>query len=170
MSYVPPILAWAMLTVASAGMLQQRVCDFAEQYNPAGWEIPGVTDSKVVRSEGPSSVAGVGGVFADALDLREKRASLLVLYCDPKHPGRLVMRDQPVNVRSVTRFRRNQRVFAYRVVADRVEVAGGEWREVGESETLIYYDVDGSGKFKLRRWATLLTLDVPDWTGLAINH
>jgi hypothetical protein len=158
------------MAVAPAGAAAQRSCSFAEEYNPAGWDIPGLADSKVVRSEGPSSVAGVSGVFADALDLREKRASLLVLYCDPKHPGRLVMRDQPVNVRSITRFRRNQRVFAYRVVADRVEVAGGEWREVGQSETLIYYDVDGSGTFKLRSWATLFTLEVPDWVKSEAGH
>lgn len=151
------------VAIAATDSSQQHTCSFTEEFKPLGWEVPGLTKSKLVRAGEPSLVEGVSDVYADALDPGEARAMLFVLSCDPKHAGRVVVRDQPINVHSITRFRRGQRVFAYRVVADRAEVEGGKWIPVGESEMLVYCDVDGSGKLKLRRWATLFKLEIPEW-------
>jgi hypothetical protein len=149
--------------IASADQSPKQACTFTEEFNPSGWEIPGLADSKVVQAGAQFDADGVGDLHGDTLDPREVRASLLVLLCDSKHAGRLEVRNQPVNVHAIFRFRRSQRVFAYRVIADRAEIEDGEWIPVGESEMLVYYDVDGSGKFKLRRGATLFKLEVPEW-------
>jgi hypothetical protein len=149
--------------IAPAAQAQPRQCSFAEVFNPVGWEIPGLSGSKIVRSDIRYETNAPGDVFMDTLDPDGARAVLLLLMCDSNHVGRLEAREQPIAIKTLIRFRWGQRVFGYKVVADWADVQSGKWVPVGMTEILVYYDVDGSGKFKVRRGAELFKLEVPEW-------
>jgi hypothetical protein len=91
---------------------------------------------------------------------------LVVLQCSPASPGRIDFRLRLVKVLELWRCDFQGRVFAYGARYEPQGVQGGKPYRTLESISVLFCDVDGSGKFVSMRYPSGLlfkTLEVPDW-------
>lgn len=84
------------------------------------------------------------------------------------HPGRIEIENRPIKILDLWSFDIGGQVFAYRVSFAREAIQNGVRTELGASSTVFFYDLDGSGKFALMRWAgvgvaSYLPSPVPEW-------
>jgi hypothetical protein len=136
-------------------------CGFIELLNRDGWAIPGLANSTTKISGAKVKEEGLpSDVTVDVLEPSNPDSSVTDVLCFADQPARLEVRNQSVRVMELWRFKRNGRVFAYRVNAGLT--AGGVG--LGSAEVLLFYDPDGSGKFTVQRGiAGARALFVPAW-------
>jgi len=140
----------------------QPVCDIREAYMESGWTIPGLPEATVESRH----LTGQGdAILVETLRPRESAASVTIVSCVPLKPGRIEIRDQAVNVLELRRYSVLGHVFAYGVDAEHASVEGERRVALGATEVLMYYDLDGSGRFRLREYGSKIPykLRIPDW-------
>ncbi len=157
----------AVLVAALAGAANgESGCAIRELFKEGGWDIPGLPGATV---QGRSAAGQNGELLVEALTPGSPAASVMMVTCAPGDPERILIRDQAVNVQKLQRVSMQGRTFAYRVAAEDVGVDRGARVALGSSEILMYYDLDGSGLFKLREYASSVPYKfrVPDWVKAA---
>jgi hypothetical protein len=142
--------------------LRTNGCGFIELLNRSGWAIPAVANATTKISGAKVKQEGLpDDVTVDVLEPRNPDGFITLVRCFPDQPGRLEVRNQPVRVKEIWRFKRNGRIFAYKVNA---ELTAENGVTLGSAEVLLFYDPDGSGQFKLQRdVAGAKPLFVPAW-------
>jgi hypothetical protein len=85
-------------------------------------------------------------------------------------PSQVTIREQEVDVTDdIWRFEMNGSVFAFRVIGRWASGSGSQRVHLGTATTLLFYDSDGCGQFKVMRYADgdwPFMLIVPDWVRL----
>jgi len=154
------VLAAGVLIASASG---QSPCGIKQLFKRTGWDIPSLAGAVVVRHIGPSEPPDP--VLVEVLEPSVIAASVMIVSRVPDEPGRVEIRDQPVDVQELRRYSVKGRIFAYRVLAGHVGIEGKERVALGSMEVLMYYDMDGTGLFKLRENASVIPyrIRVPDW-------
>lgn len=82
-----------------------------------------------------------------------------------KYPGRIELRKQPINVMEIRRYSIKGKIFAYRVSAEQVIAEAKHRIAIASAEVVMFYDIDGNGRFTIREYATKIPykLKVPHW-------
>jgi hypothetical protein len=138
-------------------------CGVKELFKDDGWEIPGLSGATV---QDRALLAGQGvETTVETLAPLTPAASVMTALCAPEEPGRILIRNQTVNVQGLRRYSILGHTFAYRVIAEDVAVHGDERVALASVEILMYYDLDGSGIFKLREYASRVPYKfrIPEW-------
>lgn len=144
-------------------------CGVKELFKDDGWEIPGLSGATVQDRALPRQG---GETVAETLTPITPAASVMIVSCVPAEPGPILIRDQAVNVQGLRRYSILGHTFAYRVIAEDVGVHGEERVALGSAEILMYYDLDGSGLFKLREYASRIPYKfrIPEWVKPSAGH
>jgi hypothetical protein len=138
-------------------------CSFSEIYRKDGWTIPGLPGVKVKGQR--AKLTNMPGVFVTVLIPRESEAMMTDIWCPPDHSGRLEMEDQPIRILDLWSFDFSGRVFAYGISYGKDAMQNGIRVPLGAASAVMFYDLDGSGHFTVRRWARWPFMPdfIPDW-------
>ncbi len=160
---IVPVLMGEQSSEAS----RSRGCEVNEILKLEGWKVPGIAKAVVTLASARWTTGGLQGVFVDKLKSELPETAVTLVTCIAGHPGRLRVRDQPIRVLEILRFRMNGRVFAYRVAAQLVGIENPKMRvPLGSEMMLTFYDEDGAGRFTVMQYpgpGLIPKLDVPDW-------
>lgn len=129
-------------------------CCFSELYRKEGWVIPGI---KGAKSRLRVAVPDKHGVYMTELEPTKHGATVQSFTCSREHAGRLEIEDRDVWITNLTSFDVGGRIFAYNLLYG-IDGIGAEW-------TVRFYDLDGSGRFTLRRSETnrIVPELIPEW-------
>jgi hypothetical protein len=144
-------------------------CEFSEAHQPGGWKIPGLskavpTSQRLSLETSPGGV--VPGVFVT--ELKAKSISTLVLpKCSREFAGRLSLLSMTVKVLKMSKVDFNGRVFAYVVDFEPQFQASDGPRGTLGFISVVFLDVDGSGRFTVMRYnrqpTFLFSPEIPEW-------
>jgi hypothetical protein len=141
-----------------------KLCSFSGIYRTEGWAIPGIPAVKPNGERVPLA-ASMPHVFVTRVKPAETETTITSISCSSALRGRLQVSDQPIGVIWLASFDFSGRVFAYgvRFVKERVE--GNVRRAVAAESNIIFYDLDGLGRFTLMEGAErgLTPNFIPDW-------
>ncbi len=142
----------------------QPHCNIIELYNREGWEIPGIRNVRL-KERITNITADNEEVSVEVLQPIDRVAWLPLISYVPKYPGRIELREQPINVIEIRRYSIKERIFAYRVSAEQVAAEGKRRIAIASAEVVMFYDIDGNGRFTIREYATNIPykLKVPHW-------
>jgi len=146
-----------------------KTCSFSEVYRDEGWLIPGL---KGATPNTRGRLQQIPGVFVTTLSPTDKGdLTITEPRCSRDHEGRLEMRDQPMRIKILWAFDFNGKPFAYRLQYGKEAIENGRRYSVGAARDIMFYDIDGSGKFTLYSDFGP-TIAVPDWASgtLDRNH
>lgn len=151
----------------------EEKCGFSELYQWEGWKIPGLSgaSSKEARVPLVSHTEGVEGnvtseIFVTPLNAGKSDLQLTVLQCSRDFPDRLVVRFVRVKALEMWQFDFNKKVFAYGVRYEPQIATGGIPHGTLEYLQVIFYDIDGAGRFTAMRYQNtrlFQSLKVPEW-------
>jgi hypothetical protein len=138
-------------------------CDISEVYRGDGWTVPGLKGATAISKRGESP--NMPGVFTTFLRPSDSQSMFAYYLCSKDHSGRLEIMEFPIGIARLISFDIGGRVFAYYIHFGREYFnEDGERRDAGTESDAIFYDLDGSGRFTLRRWSKLPIPEfVPDW-------
>jgi len=160
---------WLFTHLASSAFLGQdlptRSCDVKELFNPRGWSVPYPT-STVVKTKGARlDAANVPeGVFVDVEEPKNHLFTATLFSCAADVPGRLELREQTLKATEILRLSFRGHVFAVQIKGGLVALKGQVEIPLGTEETLMFYDVDGSGQFKVERHGGIFAgVAIPAW-------
>ncbi len=138
-------------------------CDISELYRLGGWAVPGLKAAKAIGKRAESR--NMPGVFVRFLKPGDNQSVFAYYKCSPDHSGRLEIMEFPIAVGRLVSFDVGGRVFAYWVHYGREHFSeNGERRDAGAESDVIFYDLEGAGRFTLVRWTKLpLPEFIPDW-------
>jgi hypothetical protein len=135
-------------------------CDISEVHNVDGWAVPGLKRA-VVQGK---PIQYPNGVVAKSLVPRDRQASFTYFRCSEDHRGRLEVGEFPIGIYQIISFEVGGRVFAYYVHLGRERLENGKRADFGTELQIIYYDLDGSGRFTLRKYTMVRSPEfTPDW-------
>ena len=138
-------------------------CDISEVHNLDGWAVPGLKGA-VVQGK-PTHYPN--GVVARSLVPRDRQSSFAYYRCSEDHRGRLEIGEFPIGIHHIISFEVGGRVFAYYVHLGRERLEHGKRLDFGTELQIIYYDLDGSGRFTLRKSTMVRAPEfTPDWVRL----
>jgi len=139
------------------------VCSFSEIYRAEGWTVPGLARATVKSQR--ARFSNIPGVFVTVLMPVESESTITDIWCPPDHEGRLEIKEQPIGILNLWSFDFAGRVFAYGVSYGREAMQNGARVPIGAASAVMFYDVDGSGRFAVRKWARYPFMPdfVPDW-------
>ena len=160
-----------LIIVASAAVYSQEgldktatsACSYFELYRKDGWTIPGVHGAKVKSKR--MAFTNIPGVYVTMLEPSKSESTMTDIWCSREHNGRIEIEDRPIRILDLWAFDFGGRPFAYGLSYGVDVVENGKRMPIGASTSLIFYDLDGSGRFTLSRGARFpFTPDmVPDW-------
>lgn len=129
-------------------------CCYSELYRKEGWVIPGVKDAK---SKWRVAVPDRPKVYMTELEPTSHKASIQRFSCSREHSGRVEIDDVDVGIRNLTSFDIGGHIFAYNFEYG-IDGIGAVW-------IVKFYDLDGSGRFTLRRSERVRIVPelIPDW-------
>jgi hypothetical protein len=130
--------AWPQQTTDKS---DQPTCGYSELYQEAGWLVSGLDGAK--KKTARTAVPSKAGVYLTILEPTKHELSVQVFRCSRTHIGRLEIVDITVGIGDLYAFDVGGRIFAYGMVYG-IDGVAAEW-------PLIFYDVDGSGRFTVRR-------------------
>ena len=138
----------------SSDKAETPTCCFSELYRKEGWVIPGVKDAK---SKWRVAVPDTHGVYMTELEPTTHRATIQKFSCSREHAGRVEIEDLDVGIANLASFDVGGRIFAYNLMYG-IDGIGAEW-------SVRFYDLDGSGRFTLRRSERNRFVPelIPDW-------
>jgi hypothetical protein len=142
-------------------------CYFSEIFRYEGWDIPGLKGSTPTKVHYTFDYAL--GVTAVGLKPGPAEQSLVLLRCSAKSPGRIEFRLRPVKVIELWRCDYKGKVFAYGARYGLQRIVGRKREDLLEGMSILFYDLDGSGKFvsmKYQSGLLLKAIEVPDWVKL----
>jgi hypothetical protein len=131
-----------------------------------GWLVPGLDNASAKVADARVKMEGVPeDTRMDVLESRKPKGTVTLVSCSAQ-PGRLEVRSQQIRVLELWRFKRNGRIFAYRVNAG---LSAGDVA-LGAAVELLFYDPDGSGQFTIQRYIDDRKpwLIIPSW--VAAGH
>jgi len=148
----------------SSEMSTYSLCYFSEVYQQDGWRMPGVVGAapKGIRM----SLTNIPGVFVTDLKAGKSDLKWTILACSRDIPGRLLARPKPVRVLKMERYDFKGKVFAYEADYEPQIVEDGVPHRTLEFVPVIFYDIDGSGLFRVMRYRRIVppwSLEVPEW-------
>lgn len=140
-------------------------CMFSEVYRKAGWAIPGIPAAAVKNKSSRQPYGEMAGVFVTTLKPNPVETAVTVLWCSRDDNGRLQIDDEPVGIISLWAFDFNGQIFAYSVRYVMESILQGERRPLGGESQVIFYDLDGSGRFTLMKGpgGPRVPTFIPDW-------
>ena len=129
-------------------------CDYSELYKKEGWTIPGVDGA---QKKWRAPIQEKAGVYRTELQPSRRAAKMQSFLCSREHVGRMEIEDRDIGVLGLSSFDFGGHIFAYDLIYG-VDGIGAEW-------FVRFYDLDGSGRFALRRSETnrLVPDLIPDW-------
>src|ERR1700720_1411174 len=138
-------------------------CSFSEIYREDGWTVPGVAGAKVKGQR--ARFSNIPGVSVTVLIPVESESTVTGIWCPPDHAGRLEIEERPIGILNLWFFVFEGRVFAYGISYGKEVIQNGTRVPIGSSLAAMFYDVDGSGHFKVRKWSRYPFMPdfVPDW-------
>jgi len=144
-----------------------------EAFNPTGWTVPGIaeTETKTPRAEWGGTTSPTltksEKVYLAILKSKAREGSFALVSCMEEKSAQARVRQQEVDIDyDIWRFEMNGTVFAYRVIGGWASGRGSERVRIGTATTLLFYDPDGCGQFKMMRYSDSdrsFELIVPDW-------
>lgn len=141
-----------------------KSCAFSEIYRKEGWTIPGMpaTDVKSTRKRLSETMPDV---FATQLTPVNSQTTLTRIWCPNDQNGRLQIDDEPAGIIWLFSFDFEGRVFAYGVRYGFQRIENGTRRDAGIESGFVFYDLDGSGRFTLRKSTLPMPSPdfIPDW-------
>jgi hypothetical protein len=176
---VAALIARILLCVVAANAVGDEVSSAKSQscsWNDAvffsdGWKIPRLSKELIKKHEEHYRYVRKAGEGTHAYD-----AELTVLVpSEPQAPvsipiyslkgGQLEIRDRLATIKSVWRFEKGGRVFAYGVEYQWVAVEKDEVLPLGAVTQRSYYDLKGEGKFQLMTDNEVMPFlpPIPDW-------
>jgi hypothetical protein len=131
-------------------------CGFPEIYKEAGWTIPGLADAKVkmkgnVKMKG--DLTNLPGVTVTVLEPAEPETTITQIGCARNNPARLEIVEAPISVLDLRSYEYKGRVFAYRLSYNIQHYYEGTRTASGADSAVFFYDLEGSGKFTVRKGA-----------------
>jgi hypothetical protein len=152
-------ICWAALFIVVAsgtGYCQQTsdknvasICGYEELYHKAGWEIPGIKGAR--KKNGRMSVPGNPEVFRTELEPHTRASTIQTFRCSREHSGRLEIEDIDIGIGSLSSFEVAGKIFAYGVTYGVRVIENGQPIDTAAEWSLKFYDLDGSGRFTVRR-------------------
>jgi hypothetical protein len=139
-------------------------CEFSEVFENEGWKIPGVVGATANGNR--ASVVQFPGVFVTKLNAGTSALKLIAPECVDDTPGRLALRIRSVRVLEMLRLDFNGKVFAYAAEYEPQANEKGISHRTLEFISVIFYDVDGSGLFKVMKYdyhGPFHSLEIPQW-------
>jgi hypothetical protein len=141
-----------------------KTCAFSEIYRKDGWTIPGLPalDAKSVRKRLSGAMPDV---FATTLTPSVSQTTFIRIWCPSSQNGRLQIAEQPAGIIWLISFDFKGRVFAYGVRYGLERIENGTRRDAGMESGFVFYDLDGSGLFTLRKSTLPMPSPdfIPDW-------
>src|ERR1700730_4695786 len=114
-------------------------CSFSELYRKDGWVIPGL-DGATKKER--VAIPDRAGVYKTTLEPTKRASTIRVFRCSQEHGGRLEIEDISMGIEYLSSFDVGGRVFAYSLSYG-VDGIAASW-------LVMFYDLDGSGRFTLR--------------------
>lgn len=158
-----------VVAVAESGKQPGTQCDchLTSLYNKNGWVIPGLEGS-IAASPRASYGTGNGKdqVFVTRMKAGPKPAPITWLHCAARFDGATEVQVFDVEVLELWAFDVDGKVFAYGVTAGWLSSpdASGHRVQIGTVSDLLFYDMDGTGKFALMKYTkTPFAPEIPDW-------
>jgi hypothetical protein len=143
----------------------EKQCGFSELFRPEGWKIPGI--SGAVPKGKAFALASVPSISILDMQAGKSDRNLLLPMCSRDFPGRLIIRATPVRVLAMSRVDFKGKVFAYTAQYEPQTEADGVPHRSLEYTQVVFYDVDGSGRFSVMKYDMkglfLRSPDVPEW-------
>jgi len=149
-------------------------CGFSEVYQRDGWRIAGLSGATdggpraalTLHTEGKEDESKQG-IFVTSLNAGKLDLRLTVLQCSQDFPARLVIRVVSVRVLEMWRFDFDGKIFAYGARYEPQTVPRrGVPHSTLEYVQVVFYDVDGSGRFTVMQYQNsrlFQSLEVPEW-------
>lgn len=150
-------------TEANAG----KMCTFTGIYRKDGWTIPGMPAVPAKDDKHPRRRVSdeMPDVFATKLTPVTSEATVTRISCSHDQSGRLQVDEQPVGIIWLFSFDFEGRVFAYGVRYALEKIENGARSDAGMESGFVFYDLDGSGRFTLRKSTLPMPSPdfIPDW-------
>lgn len=135
--------------------------------NESGWEIAGLSASRIVAARKPLEELGSGAAHITMLKPRTEVITKIPIFWLTDSGATLHTRQQGIAIRSIHRYDFDGHVFCYALLGvgsfyDEKTRRGG----YGGEFILIYYDNDGDGKFEsfeIGNSARSFTPTLPAW-------
>jgi hypothetical protein len=110
-------------------------------------------------------VKDMPGVFVTMLTPIEPQTMMTEVWCPPDGSGALHIEEEPIGVLSLLSFDFDGRVFAYGVRFGTERIENGTRVDAGMESYVMFYDLDGSGHFTLRKGTRGILIPdfIPDW-------
>ena len=104
-------------------------------------------------------------VFATKLAPVNPETTLTKVWCTRDQGGRLQIDEEPIGVIWLLSYDFDGRVFAYGVKYVEEWILDGTRRQLGAESQVVFYDLDGSGRFTLMKGpgGPLIPTFIPDW-------
>ncbi len=138
-------------------------CNYSELYRKDGWTIPGLDGAK---AEGKRmALTNIPQMYVTVLEPAQLESTLTDIWCSREHSGRIEVEDRPIQILHLWAFDFAGRTFAYGVSYSIDVMEDGKRMPIGASSSVLFYDVDGSGRFTLNRGARYPFMPdlIPDW-------
>jgi hypothetical protein len=183
-SHVSKMLIPVIILLTSAGLLGQGnesshhcACDLSSIFNNQGFQVPGVEGAtpKSARARyNASNLIEKETVSVTVMRPGEEPSSITWLHCSSDFSGAVQVQTVDVQVLELWKFDVEEKVFAYGVTLGWMgRDKSGKLIRLGTAEDKLFYDTDGSGKFKLMTNANRpYLIEVPKWltAGPEVNH
>lgn len=134
-------------------------CSFSEIYKADGWTIPGLLNAKV-KYRAPYQ--NVPGVFVTEFLPLEPETTITNVRGSYSVSGRLMIQDAPIRILKLRGWEYEGRLFAYSVEYEIQAMENGARVALGAATAVMFYDVDGSGLFKVRKPGGSRPFGIPD--------
>jgi hypothetical protein len=134
-------------------------------FNGHGWIVPGVVGATAKSSRAKYKTSD-SSVYVTLMTPGQESATVTRLQCSKSQPDATEVQTIDVEALQLWKFDLDGKVFAYGVTAGWMgrEDRTGRLIELGTAEDLLFYDVDGTGKFKLMKRASFpFVPDIPRW-------
>ena len=144
-------------------------CNISEVYRDGGWAVPGLKGAKAKSRRGPlvfhrGTELVMPEVSITVLTPGESQSTFTYYRCSPDHRGRLETGEYPIGILQMFKFDLDGRVFAYLVHFGRERFENGKRVDFGTESQFMFYDLDGSGRFTLRRYSKSPAPEfIPEW-------
>ncbi len=167
----PAIFMIILIVIGSANAYPQQpptgavtpACSFFEIYRKDGWTVPGVHGAKEKIHR--AAFHNIPGVFVTVLEPLDRESTITQIWCPHDHTGRIEIEDLPIKILDLWAFDYAGRVFAYGISYGNEAIEDGTRVQLGSASAVIFYDLDGSGRFSLRKGTNypLMPDTIPDW-------
>jgi hypothetical protein len=168
------ILTMAAMIVFLGGSYSQQSrekgsptpCSYSELYRKDGWMVPGLKGAKIKVKR--MAVEDSPGMSMMVLEPTEPEPTITVFRCSRDHVGRMEIDEIPIGIITLWAFDFGGRTFAYRLSYGIDTIENGQRMPTGSAANVMFYDLDGSGRFVLRKSAggpsdSVAPAPIPEW-------